>query len=254
MGGSGTPDAAPVIAELDRWADAGLTAGFWLRDDDARSDTPALRELLRQTADAGIAPLIAAIPEGATPDLVERCAAGNARLAVHGFAHCNHAPAGAKKAELGADRPVPHILDELDRARESLLGLAGQRLLPVLVPPWNRIAPEVTAGLARIGFSGLSGFGPKRRLAGVPGLVVANTHLDLIDWHGTRSGRDHAELFADLARVLEAARHDDPDEPIGILTHHLVHDRVAVSFLDALFPLLQTHEASVWLSPGTIWC
>ncbi len=31
--------------ELDRWDEAGLSAAFWLRDDDAVADTAALRRL-----------------------------------------------------------------------------------------------------------------------------------------------------------------------------------------------------------------
>ena len=55
----------PLTDEFDRWADQGLTATLWWRDDDAIAPTPALDRLLDA---AGPVPLtLAVIPALAEP-------------------------------------------------------------------------------------------------------------------------------------------------------------------------------------------
>ena len=57
--------------ELDRWAQAGRTATFWWRDDDAVDVTPALERLLTQAADHGLTIGLAVIPAQVTEALAE---------------------------------------------------------------------------------------------------------------------------------------------------------------------------------------
>lgn len=76
---------------------------------------------------------------------------------MHGLAHDNHAPLDAKPAEFGPHRPLATLREEAARA----LALAQARvpretLLPVFVPPWNRIAPDLAADLPALGYAGLS--------------------------------------------------------------------------------------------------
>src|SRR6202007_2325406 len=99
----------------------------------------------------------------------------------------------------------------------SLQGLLGDRCLPVLVPPWNRIDPALVPSLSMIGFQGLSTFG-KRAAARPYGLGVVNTHCSPIDWK--KGGGLTQQLH--ILDCLSASIH--LDEPVGILTHHLVHD------------------------------
>ena len=47
--------------ELDLWAEGGLAATFWWRDDDAEADTDALQALLRLQESSGVPLAIAAI-------------------------------------------------------------------------------------------------------------------------------------------------------------------------------------------------
>ena len=54
------------------------------------------------------------------------------------------------------------VLGELGTGRMALERLFGARPLPVLVPPWNRIAPALVPTLPEIGFAGLSTFGARR--------------------------------------------------------------------------------------------
>jgi hypothetical protein len=206
---------------------------FWLRDDDATVPGMALDRLLGM----GVPVTLAVIPADAEKPLADRLAgAAHVTVAVHGWAHVNHAGPGEKKQELGGHRPLAVVADELRRGLDRLSGLFSAQACPVLVPPWNRIAPEVIAALPGLGFRGLSVFGPE---AGAP-LPVMNTHVDIIDWRGTRGGRDDAALMADLVRAIARGG------PVGVLTHHLVHDAQAWGFLERLFALTRDHPGCRW--------
>lgn len=238
----------PLLAELDRWRDAGRTAALWWRDDDAVEPTPALDRLLG-LADSYRAPLLlAAIPDGATPALAGRLAGeGLLSVAQHGLAHRNHAPAGEKAAEFGAHRDEEAMLRELGEGRERMRAIFGDAALPALVPPWNRIAPGLAARLAEEGFTALSTFaGPLRRENGV---AILDTHVDPIDWRGTRGCRDHAVLAGDLVAALEGSRRENSG-PVGLLTHHLVHDEAVWDFVAAVLEATSGHPAARWLPFG----
>ncbi len=211
---------------------------FWLRDDDATVPTPALDRLLQVTRKWAVPVTLAVIPKPAGAALAERVTdAAHVTVAVHGWAHVNHAGAGEKPQELGGHRPVSAVLGELQRGLDRLAGLFPAQFCPVLVPPWNRIAPEVVAQLPRIGFEGLSVFGPQTAAA----LQTVNTHVDLIDWRGTRGGRADDALLADVARAVNRGG------AVGVLTHHLVHDAQAWAFMERLFTLTARHPQCRWL-------
>src|SRR6185369_8743358 len=149
----------------------------------------------------------------------------------------NHAPAGDKKAEIGAHRPAMMVLGELGTGRMALERLFGPRLLPVLVPPWNRIAPGLVPTLPEIGYRGLSTFGIRPRARPVSGLVQVNTHFDLIDWRASRFAGSETVLAA-LARALAASR-TTTGEPVGILSHHLAMDEAAWDFLSSFWGMMK---------------
>src|SRR6185503_10933091 len=78
-------------AELERWRAAGRVATFWWRDDDAVTDTPALRRLLELRASLDVPLALAVIPANADAALAALVPPEVAVL-QHGFAHRNHAP------------------------------------------------------------------------------------------------------------------------------------------------------------------
>ncbi len=163
---------------------------------------------------------------------------------MHGLAHANHAPAGEKPAEFGPHRPLAALTADaregLRRARESL---PEDALLPVFVPPWNRLAPDLAAALPDLGYVGLSAAAPRRALSPGPDLARADIHIDPIDWRGTRSLADPDALADALVAHLATGA------PAGILTHHLAHDDRLWAFLEALLPLLLGHPAVTVLDP-----
>lgn len=236
-----------VRSELDRWSAAGLRARLWLRDDDAVTRTAALDALLARCRSHALPLLVATIPATLERELVT--AIGDDPLvtvAVHGIAHLNHAPAERRAEELALERGRADISAALVQATARVRQHFGPNATRWYVPPWNRIAPEVAAWLPEFGFTHISTFGP-RRLGLAPALVEANTHLDIIDWKGGRIGRPLPWVATELTRVLERARLEG-GRPVGLLTHHLVHDDTAWQALDAVIAATHSHPAVLWVS------
>jgi hypothetical protein len=232
---------------LDGAAEQGRRVSFLWRDDDAVASTPALDRLIG-LGEAHHAPiLLAAIPAGIEPSLGRRLeTAQGVGVAVHGLAHRDHAPVGEKPAEFGAHRPATDLLADaaagLRIARERL---PASILLPVFVPPWNRIAPALAAALPDLGYCGLSAVpGPA-----IPGLVRADATLDPVDWRGTRSLRDPEVLLHDLADGISR----DPLRLVGLLTHHRVHDAALWTFVADLLSVMLAHPATEILSPRRVF-
>jgi hypothetical protein len=242
--------------ELDAWRASGRRATLWCRDDDASRDSPALQQLLGMAAAMQVPIALAAIPAELEASLVDAVAASDkATVIQHGYAHRNHAPPGARKSELGAHRAVTAIVDDLRHGRAVLARGFGERFAAVLVPPWNRIAPEIVQHLPDAGFRGLSTFGPRAAVSPVPGLTQCNTHVDLIAW---RTGRVFVGVDHAIGRLVEhlAARREgraDASEPSGILTHHLDLDDAGWRFLIDLMARTREHEAVDWLDARVVF-
>lgn len=225
---------ADLSDEAARWSQAGRAADLWWRDDDAADVGPALERLLAIQRDTGASVALAVVPAKVTQALADRLAGEpGVDLLQHGYAHVNHAAAADKKIELGTERPAMLVLGELGTGRMALERLFGARPLPVLVPPWNRIAPALVPTLPEIGFTGLSTFGMRRRMHPVRGLLEVNTHVDLIDWKGGRGFVGEAVALDALVAALVRARASG--EPVGVLSHHLAMDGGAWDFLRSMW-------------------
>jgi predicted glycosyltransferase len=212
---------------LARLADSPHRLSFWWRDDDAVAATLPFERLLALANRFGIPLGIAAVPATAQPSLAERLTAeSQVALLVHGLSHVNHAPPGEKKAEFGRHRPSELLKRDAGLALDEAHARLGARLLPVFVPPWNRIDRDLVSVLPGLGYRGLSTFNDRANRSPTAGLIQINTHLDPIDWHGTRGALPLEILAERLGRRIKARIEGiaDRDEPIGLLTHHLVHD------------------------------
>jgi hypothetical protein len=240
-----TPDHTwmPLREELERWRATGRTARLWFRDDDAVEPTDALDRLLGLTRDARVPLTLAVIPASTGNALVNRLSGEqHAAVALHGWSHTNYAAVDQKKQELGGHRPAAAVLGELRDGYGKLERLYPQQFVPMLVPPWNRIDQALVAELPSLGLDALSVYGRAK-----PGSAIRllNTHVDIMNWHGTRGGRPPAELVAALVAELQSRLAGDL-EPIGILAHHLVHDATAWDFLSRLLAETQGHPAVAW--------
>ena len=241
-----------TTAELARWRDEGLTLPVWWRDDDAIEPTPALDRLLG-LAEAFTAPLhLAIVPQPAKLELADRLRGLSGVFALtHGWKHTNHALPDRKKAEFGADRPLPVILQNITAGRERMQELFGEKALPVFTPPWNRIADDVVGRLAPAGYKAISTYTPRAARFAADGLLQVNTHLDPVAWKSGGGLLDPDLLDAQMLRELEARRTGGADnrEPYGLLTHHLVQDEATWAFTERLAAMFKASGVAQWTSP-----
>jgi hypothetical protein len=238
-----------LARELDLWAESGLAATWWWRDDDAVADSPALAQLL-ELGRSGLA--LAVIPDGLTGSLAPALAHyPHAFVLQHGFSHRNRAEPGGKKNEFPDSRDPAEIDAELAAGQRRLRQAFGARFLAVLTPPWNRLGDRTPARLAGLGFKGLSRY-QSRRSYEFHGLQQVNTHVDVIDWQNDRAFLGEAACLALFLGHLQARRlgKADRDEPTGLLTHHIVHDAPTWRFLQKLRDFLAEQPAARLLDPA----
>jgi hypothetical protein len=240
--------------ELARWCDAGQLADFWWRDDDAARRSEAFDRLLTIAQQARVPLGLAVIPERAEPELFEGLSA-QVEVLQHGYDHRNRAPKGEKPSEFPPTEAIDLALTRLGAGRSRLLQLADSRLLPVLVPPWNRFSAALIAALPRLGIHGFSTFAPRACAQPAQGVRQANTHVDLIAWKRGRvfvgEERALAEAVAHLSKRRTGAV--DPSEPTGWLTHHACHDETVWAFLLRLFEQTSKHRGVRWLTPTEVF-
>ena len=244
-----------LAREVDAWREAGREAALWWRDDDAVEPSPALSRLLALRPGCPLG--LAVIPAAARTSLAAGLA-GPVDVLVHGFAHANHAPAGERKSEYPAGRVAP---GELRAGRERLEAIFGGRVLPVFVPPWNRMGEDAAAALPAAGYEAVSGYRGRPECP----LPRLDTHVDLIDWRrGRRFAGVEAVLGALVAALGARRRAEDrrdlpgsrspclpprPLRPTGVLSHHLVHDAAAWRFLEDLIAWVEETPGVRWVRP-----
>lgn len=239
---------AALAAELDAWEAAGRSATFWWRDDDA---TRCGERLSRLFDAAGAAPLtLAVIPAVVHDNLAvalgdHRAVGGRVSVVQHGYAHFNHAPPTEKSAEYGPHRPADVMIAELGKGREELDSLFGSVFRPILTPPWNRISPTLVSRLGEAGLAGLSTFGARPANSAS---TITNTHVDIIDWRGSRGFAGEERALSAAVSHLSARRTGaaDADEPTGLLTHHRDHDDACWRFVDRFIAAVASHPAGLW--------
>ncbi|MEO1607269.1 MAG: polysaccharide deacetylase family protein [Pseudomonadota bacterium] len=233
---------APVRSAMRRHEAALGPLKIWWRDDDAIEATPALERLIR-LSEHHLPVHLAIIPGLVKPSIVDAADAATVVPVVHGWRHENHQKTG-KKSEYGFVRPETDT--ELRQGVERLSAMFGSRLFPMFVPPWNRVDASVLPLVADAGHTVLSTFGDQH-LGNTNSLKVVNTHIDPIDWRGSRDLVDPEVLIKAIANsIADRIQNDGSGEPIGLLTHHLVHSGAIWQFTDALLAELLNCGAVPW--------
>jgi hypothetical protein len=211
--------------ELRRWARADRRPQLWWRDDDARGPSPALDRLLHC---AGGRPLaLAVIPQEVDPALVVRLRPHREICILqHGVDHRPAAPSGSP-SQFSPDDSAARVAHRLAAGWRRLA--AFERRLPVYVPPWNHVTPNVLAALEQTDLQAVSAW------QAPPEPRRVDVHLDLLRWRPGPRFVGQALFLGRLRRMLAGRRKARRwDDPIGLLTHHLDHDEAAWRFLERL--------------------
>ena len=246
-------DWKTLTRELDLWAQAGRTATFWWRDDDAGPDDGRLAGLIALRRALAVPLAVAVVPAWLeeTSAALLRADPGCSVL-QHGFAHTNRAGPERRKCELVEGDGG--LGEDLARGQSLLARAFGARFHAVMVPPWNRIDATVAASLAARGFTGLSTLGP-RPVPVRDGVALANVHVDIVGWR--RGGGFAGEEIALAAACDHLARRRrstvDGDEPTGLMTHHRVHDRACNAFVARFVATTRDHPACAWQDAATVF-
>src|SRR6516165_4761512 len=248
-----------LVSEFDQWGEAGRVATLWWRDDDAVTASCRLDRLLSIAGDVPIS--LAVIPALADPRLAAWIAhtprsrqATRLFVLQHGWCHTNHVVDG-KKNEFPSVRSCRTVEYDLTAGRARLAALFGTRVLPVLVPPWNRFASCFLPLLPACGLGAISRVKPRRTPWPASGIAEVNIHIDLVAWGERRGFIGEEAALGGLVGHLRARRLAEVDarEPTGILTHHLVQDEATDAFLRRLVAITKGHPATRWLDAAEVF-
>ncbi len=242
--------------ELDAWVSEGRCADLWWRDDDAAAAGPRLTRLIELCSFTGL--LLAVIPARLQASLVNSLSGvSHVRVAQHGYAHINHAARGTGQGawELGLHRGHAAVLADLQMGRKPLEDQFGPVFLPIVVPPWNHLAPELLPELAARGYRGVSAFGPRVQMSPAPGLLVVNAHCDPIRWKKGAEFAGEGKTLSQLVKHLEQRRKGTVDaaEPTGFLTHHIDLDDEGWAFCEKLATTIEAHAGARWLATDDVF-
>lgn len=248
----------PLLEELDKWAEEGLTATFWWRDDDAIEATPELDRLIEESTQAQAPLLLAVIPLKARSSLKDTLYKNeHIVIAQHGYAHINHAPRGQGLGawEIGLHRGEHVVMDDLAKGFQILLSMFEDRFIPVVVPPWNRIDSGIFKPMADFGYLGVSAFGSLPSNEEDNDLIQVNCHCDPIKWKGGARFTGEEKSIAMICEHLKLRRTNkiQLNESTGLLTHHLDMDEPSWLFVHQLGKMLKAHPAAQWCDPKTLF-
>jgi hypothetical protein len=247
---------APLRAELELWQASGRSCPFWWRDDDLICASPELNKMAL-TAEEARVPVLAAVIPAEADDRLGEDTRGMTGLSFcqHGYAHRSHVATGAPSSEFDSGRPQAEVAREIAEGRQRLLGLFGERFIPVFVPPWNRIAADFVPLLEEYRFWGLSQYKDEPPHPDSK-LIIVNSHIEILRWSATSKATcmPTPALVQELVKQLAARRVSAAEpEPLGVLTHHLAMKDDAWSFMRTLFAVTAEYSVVRWLSASEIF-
>ncbi len=213
--------------ELGIWRRAWRVPVMWWRDDDAREPTWQLDRLMESRRELPLT--LAVIPDVDPTPLANRLSSvAGVTIAQHGIHHTNHLPSGGPRSEFPQDATQAAINGAVAAGRARLVA-AGLPPL-IFVPPWNEASDRLIEAIKAAKYDTYSvGITGKAH----DGLKHIGAQVDILRWKGEPKFRGKYRILNALRRQLEARRGMGAfEEPIGILTHHLVHDPEAWAFVD----------------------
>ena len=225
---------------------------FWWRDDDAGRDHPRLAALLRiGRARAPLRWRLAVVPDWlkqACADRVRGCRDMHRPSARHR----SHRPCrpGRPRRSSSAGRPTATAAPGPGGGGADWLAAdSATNFCRCWCRRGTASRPNSSPRCPRWGYHGLSVYGRRASAEPVPGLRLLE--------HPFRPDRlARRQPAADLAEAVErlvALIGSGLDEPIGILSHHLVMDAAAFATLDRLLALVQDHPQAELASAGALF-
>jgi hypothetical protein len=256
-----------IRRELDLWLERGIRAKFWFRDDDACELTDQLIRLLHFSKQYSITIGLAAIPNKLRPSLLTFLKSEDRMFLpmCHGWNHVNYEPKD-RPSEFGPNRKLPLLFQDAQLAYRTFVRYFNElEKRAIFVPPFGRIMPAFVELLPKAGFFGLSAgadlieatvsrivsrieFLPAVKISRRTNMARFDVHIDPIDWHrGTaREVPDVAHELLGCLR-LRSKSFVDANQPIGIVTHHLVHNEPIWHLCAELVEILSNHSAVEFL-------
>jgi hypothetical protein len=231
-----------------------ITIGFWWRDDDAVADTPALQKMLNIARDNDLPVHLAVIPMALEHSLSIIKAPHNSPISYvlqHGVEHKSYALSGQRKIELGGSQAVLPLVTKLSTGHQLLSQRFAGQYLSILVPPWNRISSQVAEKLPQVGYKKLSVLHSQKR---VESNFELNVHIDIINWQ-QRAFAGEEVVLDKIIRLLANRRLsvDVSTKPIGLMTHHLDHDKQCWDFICKFFKFCREHPKIQWVSGEALY-
>ena len=249
--GAGSPVQRYLLdLELQRWRTAGHRAVLWWRDDDARGETAPLRRLLDLAERQATPFALAIIPDQDLAPLAACLSAGTPAAPVqHGVDHQNRRE-GAEAGEFPHHWLRLRVVTQVRQGWSRMQALPD--VLPLFVPPWNDVHPELPGALKDCGYVAWSAWSTlaARPGAGPAGPARIDAHIALLRWRGGARFRGASKVWSALRDALEVRRKAERWEaPIGLLTHHLDHDEAAWAFLDDFLAWSRNQPEIEWRGP-----
>lgn len=240
-----------IERELDRALAVGRPVRFWWRDDDARDVSPLLIRLAELSARYQIPLVLAVVPSGDCLRLARFLSPYQwVFVAQHGVLHENRSNPGQPPSEFRPDDLVSYIAERISLGYSKIVQLP--RALPLYVPPWNAVHPNLYPALTQLGIQMVSATGPL--LIETNNLRQANVHLDLLRWRPTPYFRGRQRFLSRLWRLLRRRRLAGTwREPIGLLTHHLEQDDASWQFLKAFLARTHADQRIKWPEPHDLF-
>lgn len=247
-----------LTEELDQWLRDGHTATFWWRDDGVGKLDNQLDRLLGLRKKLGINIALSTIPTLVDNLFWSRLAQESyITILQNGYSHHNFADTHEPKTELNRTRPTEHIIADLAVGIQKLA--LHPEAIPVLVPPWNHITPQLIPLLPEIGYCGLSCYGPRPSPITSTRLKQNNVHIAPVKPY-THKDLSYSFLGAALS-ISNAVMHlkdrriknNSGGEVTGLLSQHAVQDENTWGFIEKFVTYTKRHKATKWISAEDVF-
>lgn len=246
-----------LIEELDQWLKEGRTANFWWRDDGVGKLNNQLERLLglRKKLDVSLA--LSTIPTLVNSLFWSRLTQENCiTILQNGYSHHNFADTFEPKTELNGTRPLEHIIADLAVGMQKLA--QHPQAIPVLVPPWNHIAPQLVPLLPEIGYRGLSSLDHRPRLTLPPGLKQYNVHIAPVEQLKNKDSGGFLGTELSIKRATKNLKDrrnkkNSDGDIIGLLSQHAIQDEDTWVFIEKFITCTKRHHAVKWVSASDVF-